>query len=305
MTIFDLLLKNEYESYTILGHEVADVDSIASGILLERFINKYTRSRATFKIPDKVDNETLNVFKNANIDITKYQHSLNPDDKNFILVDHSDDKRIDSALMIIDHHPGVPSSMEKNAIYYKNILSSSTSTLLEKDSEQFFSKEDIYLSLLGLYLDTASFNSTKTLEEDKKWAESMIKKYDFDKQKLYQLGLCLTDISDMSISEVVVNGLKKYSYKEKSIESSYIQIEELSDDKLNQILNYLKTYLIKNKLHYFIFIVHNMKNMKTTTYTVSEDNIEITKYDNYTSRGSNIIPGLFQKIDNENKMKGK
>lgn len=298
MLIFDLLLKNEYGNYTILGHEVPDVDSIASGILLESFINKHTNSKAKFKIPDNIDNETLGVFNHFGIDISIYQRPIDSSDTNFILVDHSEDPRVDNALMILDHHPENPTTKKEDTIFYQNDISSSTSALLVRGNEKYFDREDILVSLLGLYLDTASFNSTKALSEDKEWALSMIDIFNFNQKELYNIGLCITDINNMDIDGIALNGLKKYKYRNKLIESSYIQIEEITEEKLNNILKYLSNYLEKNNLDYFVFIVHDMNNMKSTTYEITKEGvIDIVKYEKYTSRGSNIISNLYNKID--------
>ena len=46
-----------------------------------------------------------------------------------------------------------------------------------------------------------------------------------------------------------------------------------------------------------------MDNFKTTTYEVSNNGIDITEYESYTSRGSTIIPNLGNKLEKSKTIK--
>jgi hypothetical protein len=83
-------------------------------------------------------------------------------------------------------------------------------------------------------------------------------------------------------------------YGEKRVESSYIQIDDNPSNKIKieKILDFLKTYVINNSLEMFVFIVHNMIEFRTHVYKINSSGIEENQYNEYTSRGSTIMPSV-------------
>ena len=74
--------------YIILGHENPDVDSIVSGVLLERYLTRQGKE-ARFMIPDrKVDEESVSICLSFGLDPRKYQGELPKEKNEYILVDH-------------------------------------------------------------------------------------------------------------------------------------------------------------------------------------------------------------------------
>ena len=62
--------------YIILGHVNPDVDSVLSGVLLERILNRYTNNEFKFIIPDDfIDDITKKIVNDLGIDISKYQEN--------------------------------------------------------------------------------------------------------------------------------------------------------------------------------------------------------------------------------------
>ena len=51
-------------------------------------------------------------------------------------------------------------------------------------------------------------------------------------------------------------------------------------------------YISNSNLSMFIFIVHDMINLKTKVYKLERDKITTIQYDKYTSRGSTIMPSI-------------
>ena len=97
-----------------------------------------------------------------------------------------------------------------------------------------------------------------------------------------------------NIDEVKLNGLKKYNFEGNLVESSYIQIEEITNysKKITYIIDRLMNYVKENNLKVFIFIVHDMKAFRTTVYNITANNYTVKYYNEYTSRGNNIIPEI-------------
>lgn len=281
--------------YIILGHENPDVDSIISGILLERLLLR-KQIAASFIIPDAIiELEHLEVCKKYGIDPTIFQKPLlDQEDNLYLLVDHHQRQLKGKIVGVIDHHPTIE---ENNISYYQNEAASSTTCLICQGQEEFFTKEELQLAIMAMFVDTAAFHSTKARTSNLQWAEELAKRYELDLSPFYQEGLCLTPLH--SLEEAALHGLKTYSLQGKSIASSYIQVQDVEgkSEFLTTTLSFLKDYLRKEKLDLFAFIVHDMDSFKTTLYQVLPENITIKEYSEYTSRGSTIIPEIEQELN--------
>ncbi len=285
------------EKITILGHINPDVDSITSGLILEYFLNTHTKYAAEYVIPDQIiDKSTLDICREYQIPLKRHQRKLSTDDQIIILVDHHEREIPNTKIIaIFDHHP---TNKKINTPIYINKKISSTAALLTKGNERYFNSEMLKLAVLASYVDTASFNSTKARAEDKKWAEEIIKNYNFDKESFYETGLALTDLSNLEIA--AFECLKKYTISEKKVEVSSIQISKVEEhnQELSKIKEIVLDYFLKNNLDVYILIIHDMDRMKSTAYKIFRDGIEIDNYNQYTSRGNVIIPKLEQEINN-------
>ena len=285
--------------YIILGHQNPDVDSVLSGVLLERILNRNTKSK-NFKyiIPDdEVDDITKKVAKDLGINVDDYKEkNIDPEDK-LILVDHYEETRYNNPITaIFDHHP--PTSDYKPTLThaYYNLRSCSTTTVLLRLLEDYIIEEDFLPILVAAIVDTVSFKSTKTNQDEVKLLKEKCEKYHVNLDDYLDIGLCLNDLDDLN--SVYLYGLKKYTLQGKKVESSYIQIKDVdgNKDKIEAIFNLLKNYIAENNIDVFMFIVHDMDKFKSTAYEISKDGIEKTEYDKYTSRGNVIIPDLDKKL---------
>ena len=284
----------------ILGHENPDVDSVVSGYLLEKILNR-KNCNSEFVIPDsKIEEDTLDICLRNGLDPKKFQRAIDSDKNNqFILVDHNERKVPGKIICIIDHHP-TSKPIETENYYNKKI--SSTACFICQNNENLLDSDDIKLAVIATMVDTASFHSTKSRSEDREWVLKMCKEYNLDYEKLYKEGLCLTSMQDLK--KASLNGLKKYAYGDKKVESSYIQIEEPSEqeDSINQITDKLREYLEVKKLDAFVFIVHDMTKFATMYYLITNDGITTKKYDVYTSRGNTIMPEVETKLTSNSKI---
>ncbi len=177
---------DELKKYIILGHENPDVDSIVSGYLLEKLLLSKSFN-VEFIISDKkIEKDVVGLCKEFGLDIEKlgYLKDLPTNkDYHYILVDHHD--RITPGLItaVIDHHP---TKTVLNIPWYKNVQSSSTTCLICRNNENYFNKSDIELAIFASMVDTASFHSTKTCNNDVTWAKEMCQKYNIDYNRLYK-----------------------------------------------------------------------------------------------------------------------
>ena len=62
------------------------------------------------------------------------------------------------------------------------------------------------------------------------------------------------------------------------------------------MINYIKTYIIENNYFLFAFIIHDIKNFKTTLYKIYKDRIDTIIYEEYTSRSVKIMPDIFKEL---------
>jgi inorganic pyrophosphatase/exopolyphosphatase len=292
----------------ILGHENPDIDSIFSGILLERIL-KRNNIKAKFIIPDKnINIENIEISKKHNINIDTYKDDLDNYKLNkVILVDHHERNINNEIIQIIDHHPVIDNKEKEklNNINYTNIKSCSTTCIIGKMYEEYLTKEDFILILVSALVDTASFHSNKTVDSDIEWLDKMCKNFNINIDDYYEEGLCLTKID--SIKEASLNGLKKHNINNLKVESSYIQIKNKYEHRelINKICEYLKEYLKRNNLDIFVFIVQDMESFKTAVYKIYKDTLELDLYDEYTSRGNNIIPYLKEELEKKGYQKVK
>jgi len=283
------------EKIIILGHENPDVDSIVSGYLLEKILNKKGYN-VEFIIPDeKIESNTLDICTRNGLNPIKFKKNIDLNDPNikYILVDHNERKLAGEIICIIDHHP-TSRNINIDNYYNKNI--SSTACYICLDNEFLLNETDLKLAVLATLVDTASFHSTKSRKQDKDWAIEICNKYKLNYDELYKEGLGLSPLED--ISKASLNGLKKYNFNDKKVESSYIQIEEpqLHENEINKITVLLKERVNKEKLNAFVFIIHDMKKFKTMYHLITPEKIETKYYELYTSRGNTIMPEVEKKL---------
>lgn len=280
----------------ILGHENPDVDSIVSSIILDKILKKKGYN-SKFIIPDKqINKDTFEILSKYNINPYIFIEELPKEKNQYILVDHNEREVDGEIICVIDHHV---TNKKYDIKEYYNTCSSSTACFIAKYAEEILDKKDLELAVLATMIDTVSFHSTKGRKEDDEWCKYICKKYDLDYQKLYNEGLYLTNMTD--IEEVKFNGLKKYNFNNKKVESSYIQIENPNQEKekIEKIIEKLKQHIIDENLYAFVFIVHDMSNFKTMYYLIEKDNIQKKYYDRYEQRGNTIMPEVLEYVNNK------
>ena len=296
MTIFVIIrtIRGDFMSkYIILGHENPDNDSIVSGYLLEKIMNQLGYD-VEFIIPDEISEENIMLAAYLGIDPTKYQKPLpeNPNNK-YILVDHHERNVPGEIVAIIDHHP---TEKEITCKHYQNERACSTSCIIARNATRRLSLNDIKAACFSAMVDTAAFHSNKTTVSDYNWVRYMCSKFNFNYNEMLTMSMCPTDISDLN--KASLNGLKKHNIENHNVASSFLHLQNPQEniDEINQMINYLKKYIKEEGYDLFAFIVHDITNFKSTLYKIRETETEIVNYDEYTSRGTRIIPDLTEEL---------
>lgn len=290
--------------YVIVGHKNPDVDSILSGILLQRILQKkHPDNNYRYVIFDKeVDSITRGILSSIGIDVSQYQQDYMEKDEKVILVDHYDgsglnnhyDEHINDVVAIFDHHP-IPEGFEfvhKPDTYF-NTQSCSATTVIFNTFRDEISREDFILVLIGALVDTVSFISTKTNEKEMNELLENCRKLDIDPTKYLDLGYCLNDLKDLGFDST--NGLKSCVLYGKNVQSSYIQIKDAQahEQQINEIIGMLRERMMKNNYDIHVFIVYDLKKPhKTIEYDIYRDHIDVLTFKTYASRGSTILPTL-------------
>jgi inorganic pyrophosphatase/exopolyphosphatase len=290
INIINSLSKYSSNKIAILGHDFSDTDSIVSGVMLEHILRKEGFNINFYITDKKISAETDEILSKYNFDHYSYIKDLKDIEADYyILVDHHNRKLDKDIILIIDHHP---TDMDINSPLVFNTNISSTALYILKGNESYFNKNQIELIFLATMLDTASFNSTKSRNIDKMYLMDKCRKLDIDYDRLYKSGIYITNLDNLK--EVSLNGLKRYNYNNHLVESSYIQINDNkdNDNKISEIINILKEYLYDSNLDMFVFIVHDMINLKTRVYKLTNNDITIDYYNQYTSRGTTIMPAI-------------
>ena len=289
------------DKYIILGHENPDNDSIVSGYILEK-IMKQRGYNVEFIIPDEViSDENIMLAAYVGIDPTSFQKQL-PEDSSikYILVDHHERNVPGEIVAIIDHHP---TDKDINTKYYQNERACSTSCIIGKAFTRYLSLDDIKAVCLSAMVDTAAFHSNKTTVSDYLWIKSMCSKFNFNYEEMLTTSMCPTDITNLQ--SAALNGLKKHNIHNHKIASSFLHLPSPSENKeeIKEMFSYLQEYIEEEQYDIFAFIVHDITNFKSTLYKIRKDSIETKEYDEYTSRGTRIIPDLTEELKTYQKKK--
>lgn len=289
------------DKYIILGHENPDNDSIVSGYILEK-IMKQRGYDVEFIIPDEViSDENIMLATYIGIDPTLFQKQL-PEDPSikYILVDHHERTVPGEIVAIIDHHP---TDKDINTKYYQNERACSTSCIIGKAFTRYLSLDDIKAVCLSAMVDTAAFHSNKTTVSDYLWVKSMCSKFNFNYTEMLTTSMCPTDITNLQ--SAALNGLKKHNIHNHKIASSFLHLPSPNENKeeIMKMISHLQEYIEEEQYDMFAFIVHDITNFKSTLYKIRKDSIETKEYDEYTSRGTRIIPDLTEELKTYQKKK--
>ena len=281
------------EKIYVIGHKNPDVDSVISGILMQKLLEK-NGYEAEFIIPDRyLDTETYNLLQKYDIDMNDYRKDF-VIGATYFLVDHAHRNLNGKIIGIIDHHCNI---LDKTPEFYINEDTSSAAMIIYKLNKKIFDSKDELLVVLASLVDTAAFNSSKTRKEDVATSIRLIKKNKFDYEQIYKDSLCLTPLDNLR--DAAFTGYNKKILYNKIIASSYVQIYDYDYDKLKIMMNIVKDELWKDNIDLYVFLIYDMKKLITTAYFFSKKDINKIKFNKYTSRKEVIFPIIERLYKNE------
>lgn len=284
------------KNITIIGHDVYDVDSVISGILLSnllKFLNIDNRFVILHKI---VEDDTFNMIKEIfGINLYDYFKETEDESRNLILVDHYETKHLGNVILCIDHHPTIT---KVNYPYYLCKKSCSTSYLIYELMQEFgyvISSQEAKMIVFSMMTDTVAFRNEKTVKSEIIVARNLVKEYSLDYNFLEKYSLCITDIKSMSVDEIIHYGMKEYIFNGNRVKSSYIQLLNLPNSEQIKIwIDAIYKIVENDKLAMWVFIIYDLKCNDTYEYHIVPN--DIYKYrlslDKILSRGVNIMPRI-------------
>lgn len=292
----DLLkvLKKVKKEIVLLGHDTLDCDSAVSILLFSRLLNFLDIKNKIVICDKEIHDIDLEILGNVGIDLNQFKGSVNVDEPLFLL-DHYKTAHSLNVIGCIDHHPNAEDIQYP---FYLNKSSASTGKIIYDFMEGYgypITMKEVELTILSIMLDTSSLKSTKCPDEHKVWTKEIIKKYNLDYNKYYNIGLCLSNLNK-PIDVVVQEGLKKYCYSNIKVCSSYIQVN--SEVDIDKLTKFIQSNFINEATSLWVFLVHDFRAENTFEYRITKDNIRTKVYSQITSRGTTIMPVIEKDIKN-------
>lgn len=259
MNIRDL---KKYEPIYVIGHRLPDIDTAVSSVLVSKILNSYGIESyyAILNVDYEYDeyNKTLiNDCMDYNpvvIDIKDIKNY------NFFLTDHNNpDQSVTSEANVvgcIDHH--IDSGKVKN-ILLSNMCSVSLFIYDYFKNEYNFTEEE-KKQVFYAFLDDSSYGMSSRYKESDGVVASTLG-FGNDYKTYFKKYFIPTDTTDMN--KAILNGYKKFTIKNITFESGYI--ESFGTDKLNEykeLINQKEAFLgrwvdYENNKTYAIFKYDN------------------------------------------------
>lgn len=273
----------------VTGHAGADVDSVISCVLMQHLL-------AHWRIPCRIalaapDQQSRRVLSRFDIDVPVLEGETENGDR-LILVDCHQTEASGMVIACVDHHP---TDYPPDYPYVQIGESGACAVMvlqLMREAGVPVSPEDERLAITALYLDTIALKSTKISREEAAWGESEARRLGLDEGWLRQEGMGLRDMS-LPAQKLAMLGKKCFVYGEKVVYSTYVQTDEMTEEKLKEIFGVLREALVREKADLWVFLVHDPVRMRSTQYNLMPDGgMEKIAYDFLASRGKDVMPRM-------------
>ena len=298
----------------VIGHKNPDTDSVVSAIVF----SKYLKNGSIPAIAGELNRETrfvLDFLKEKKPKILKKA----PVNSQFYLVDHGGLEQSipginpEDILGVVDHHQMFGLTTVEPLFYRTEVLGS-TSTLLAKmfkEKGRKIDKKSAGLLLSGIISDTLNLTSKTTTTEDKKIAKELVIISGINIKELAQKMFdAKSDISGMSIREIVLSDYKEYKHLGKKIGIGVFETVSTTpfkgkDEKILKILGDIKG---ESKADFVFFRLIDILKKETFFYLLSdkEDGIckkafgvsgkDVVVLKGITSRKKQLVPYIFKSI---------
>ena len=265
---------------SILPHDNLDVDAILSSILLSQILDYLKIDNEIIVFDKKTARDTNYICKLVGVDISSYIVDEEDSSRNLFLIDHFSTSHKGSVIGCIDHHP---TNQNINCDIYEYRASCATayiiySFMLEINME--VTKEMFEMITYAMLVDTCSFTSSKTVKKEAEILPSIVSSYGLDFKKMKERAYLYTDIENMSIEEIITNGLKEYHFKRGTVKASYIQSKNnVNEDLFAEISSEIRKRVLDENLLLWVFISYALEEKKTYLHLISALDVESKKYD--------------------------
>ena len=271
----------------ITGHDRADVDSVASCVLMQRLL-------AAWGIPSDIvlcepDGQSRRVMERFGVDVQALAGGTAPEDA-LILVDHHQPTCAGQVIACIDHHPTeVPPDFPYVQIGDSGACAVMVLHLMQEAGVPV-APEDERLAVTALYLDTIALKSAKISREEAAWGEAQAERLGLDKDWLRGEGMGLMDMR-LPARELAMLGKKVYTFGAKRVLSTYVQTDAMTQEKLGAILDVLRGEIVRERADLWVFLWHDPVRLRSTEVDLTPDGqVRTIPYDYLASRGRDVMP---------------
>lgn len=288
--LFDLCMAAAAHSRIVLtSHDGADVDSAAACVLMQRLL-------ARWNIPSDIvlhdaDKQSRRVLARFGVDVQALSGSTKESDS-LILLDHHRSAHPGHVIACVDHHP-TDYLPDDAYVQIEDCGACAVMVLrLMQEAGVPVTQEDERLAITALYLDTIALKSAKIGEEEAAWGEAEAKRLGLDESWLRQEGMGLRDMS-LPDRELAMLGRKVYVFAGKRVLSTYIQTDAMTQERIDAILQILKSELSKESGDLWAYLVHDPVRMRSSEYDIFPDGrVKEIAYDYLASRGKDVMPRI-------------
>ena len=271
----------------ITGHDRADVDSVASCVLMQRLLAAWgVQSEIVLCEPD---GQSRRVMARFGVDVQALAGETAPEDA-LILVDHHQTAHAGRVIACIDHHPTeVPPDFAFVEIGDSGACAVMVLRLMQEAGVPV-TQEDERLAVTALYLDTIALKSAKIGREEAAWGEAQARRLGLDEDWLRREGMGLMDMR-LPARELAMLGKKVYVFGKRRVLSTYVQTDAMTEEKLGEILAVLREALAREQADLWVFLVHDPVRLCSTEVDLTPDGQARTiPYDCLISRGRDVMP---------------
>lgn len=268
----------------ITGHDRADVDSVASCVLMQRLL-------AAWGIPSDIvlcepDRQSRRVMARFGVDVQALAGETAPEDA-LILVDHHQPTCAGQVIACIDHHP---TEVPPDFPYVQIGDSGACAVMVLHLMQEAGVPEDERLAVTALYLDTIALRSAKISREEAAWGEAQAERLGLDKDWLRGEGMGLMDMR-LPARELAMLGKKVYTFGAKRVLSTYVQTDAMTQEKLGAILDVLRGEIVRERADLWVFLWHDPVRLRSTEFDLTPDGqVRTIPYDYLASRGRDVMP---------------
>ena len=296
----DAILKNtKGKNITIMPHDCADVDAIISSILLSKLFDYFNITNSICIIDKNIGKDTKTIISSLGYDVKDFFVDSEEENRELFLVDHYETIHKGNVIGVIDHHFTTSNIKSKVYLYQESCATAYIIYKLMEVAKIPIKRIDIILLAHAMLVDTCCFKSQKTVSSEKEELITLCLNNNLNYDTIKESSYALTDIANMSIDEIIKNGLKKYDFCNRKVASSYVQIKgKLYRSILETVILKINNILKKDNISMWIFICFDMQNDITSVYHITPNGVREERYNYILSRGKNIIPKVEEYFNN-------